>query len=171
MTVSIRVLLAHCQVHPLYLRTTDNANHTVYATSEQPADMRSSGAGERRRSHMQRRHSERGPGPLLLRSRPAGHPAVIGAIADYHPVFRIHYDKESQGGQPMSQTTPPSSRKRTANQVSSSGGNAVYGLGLIGALVYFWQQADSFGGYLLAILKALVWPALLVYEAFQRLHG
>ena len=70
----------------------------------------------------------------------------------------------------MSQTTPPPSRKHTANQVSS-GGNAVYGLGLIGALVYFWQQADSFGGYLLAILKALVWPAFLVYEAFQRLHG
>jgi hypothetical protein len=35
-------------------------------------------------------------------------------------------------------------------------GNAVYGLGLIGALVFFWQQADSFGEYLLAILKALV---------------
>ena len=69
----------------------------------------------------------------------------------------------------MSQNTP--SRKHAANQVSSSGGNAVYGLGLIGALVYFWQLADSFGGYLLAILKALVWPAFLVYEAFQRLHG
>jgi hypothetical protein len=71
----------------------------------------------------------------------------------------------------MSQTTPTSSRKRTATQASAGGGNAVYGLGLIGALVYFWQQADSFGGYLVAILKALVWPAFLVYEAFQRLHG
>ena len=71
----------------------------------------------------------------------------------------------------MPETTPTSSRKRTANQASAGGGNAVYGLGLIGALVYFWQQADSFGGYLLAILKALVWPAFLVYEAFQRLHG
>jgi hypothetical protein len=48
-------------------------------------------------------------------------------------------------------------------------GNAVYGLGLIGALVFFWQQADSFGQYLLAILKALVWPAFLVYEVFQGL--
>ena len=71
----------------------------------------------------------------------------------------------------MSETTPTPSRKRTANQASAGGGNAVYGLGLIGALVYFWQQADSFGGYLLAIVKALVWPAFLVYEAFQRLHG
>jgi hypothetical protein len=33
------------------------------------------------------------------------------------------------------------------------------------------QQADSFGQYLLAILKALVWPAFLVYEVFQGLLG
>ena len=70
----------------------------------------------------------------------------------------------------MSQTTPPSTRRRGATHASAGGGNAVYALGLIGALVYFWQQADSFGGYLLAILKALVWPAFLVYEAFQRLR-
>jgi hypothetical protein len=69
----------------------------------------------------------------------------------------------------MSQTTPPTTRQRGANQASAGGGNAVYALGLIGALVY-WQQANSFGGYLLAILKALVWPAFLVYEAFQRLR-
>ena len=55
------------------------------------------------------------------------------------------------------------------SQASAGGGNAVYGLGLIGALVFFWQQADSFGQYLLAILKALVWPAFLVYEVFQGL--
>jgi hypothetical protein len=36
--------------------------------------------------------------------------------------------------------------------------------------VFFWQQADSFGKYLLAILKALVWPVFLVYEVFQGLH-
>lgn len=61
--------------------------------------------------------------------------------------------------------------QRRASQASSGGGNAVYGLGLIGALVFFWQQADTFGQYLLAILKALVWPAFLVYEAFQGLLG
>ncbi len=70
----------------------------------------------------------------------------------------------------MSESTPTSRGRRTT-QTTAGGGNAVYGLGLIGALVYFWQQADSFGGYLLAILKALVWPAFLVYEAFQRLQG
>lgn len=61
--------------------------------------------------------------------------------------------------------------RRDGGQRDASRGNAVYMLGLVGALVYFWQQADSTGQYLLAILKSLVWPALLVYEAFQGLLG
>jgi hypothetical protein len=44
--------------------------------------------------------------------------------------------------------------------------SAVYGLGLIGALVYFIQQAANFGEGVLGVLKAIVWPAFLVYEAF-----
>jgi hypothetical protein len=45
--------------------------------------------------------------------------------------------------------------------------NAVYGLGMIGAAVYFISQATSFGMGVLGFLKALVWPAFLVYQAFQ----
>ena len=47
---------------------------------------------------------------------------------------------------------------------------AVYALGIIGAWVYFWQQADGFWGHVLAVLEGLVWPALLVYDAFSALH-
>jgi hypothetical protein len=50
-------------------------------------------------------------------------------------------------------------------------GGAVYGLGLIGALVWFWKQADGFGEHIVGVLKALVWPAFLVYDAFQALEG
>ena len=46
-------------------------------------------------------------------------------------------------------------------------GGAVYGLGLIGAAVWYWQQADGFGEHVVGLLKALVWPAFLVYEAFE----
>jgi hypothetical protein len=48
-------------------------------------------------------------------------------------------------------------------------GGAIYGLGLIGAFVWFWQQADDGEERLLGVLKAIVWPAFLVYEAFRAL--
>lgn len=50
-----------------------------------------------------------------------------------------------------------------------AGGGAVYGLGLIGALVYFLQHATTLGDGIFGILKAIVWPALLVYQALKGL--
>ncbi len=49
------------------------------------------------------------------------------------------------------------------------GGSAVYGLGMIGAAVYFISQAPTFWTGILGFLKALVWPAFLVYRAFETL--
>jgi hypothetical protein len=47
------------------------------------------------------------------------------------------------------------------------GGNAVYGLGFIGALIYFIGHSTSFWGGVLGILKAVIWPVLLVYKALS----
>lgn len=47
--------------------------------------------------------------------------------------------------------------------------NAVYGLGLIGAAIFFISHATSFWTGVLGFLKAIVWPAFLVYEAFKSL--
>jgi hypothetical protein len=52
-----------------------------------------------------------------------------------------------------------------------AGGGAVYGLGMIGALAYFLGSAESGRDYVLALAKAVVWPALLVYRAFKVLGG
>lgn len=46
---------------------------------------------------------------------------------------------------------------------------AVYGLGLIGAAVYYISVATGFWMGVLGVLKALVWPAFLVYEALKSL--
>ncbi len=54
--------------------------------------------------------------------------------------------------------------RRRAN---GSGGDVVYGLGLIGALVFYIQQAEGFWQGVLGILKAIVWPAFLVYELLK----
>jgi len=52
---------------------------------------------------------------------------------------------------------------------ADSGGamGAVYGLGVIGAAVYYIQAADGFWQGFVGFLKALVWPAFLVYEALR----
>ena len=47
------------------------------------------------------------------------------------------------------------------------GGNAVYGLGFVGALVYFIGHAATFSAGVVGFFKALVWPAFLVYYAFD----
>ncbi len=46
---------------------------------------------------------------------------------------------------------------------------AVYGLGLLGALVYYVQNTDGFNALALGVLKSLVWPAYLVYKALELL--
>ena len=52
----------------------------------------------------------------------------------------------------------------------AGGGNAVYGLGLIGTAVYFIGKAATFGAGVVGLLKAIVWPAFLVYEAFKLVY-
>jgi hypothetical protein len=56
-----------------------------------------------------------------------------------------------------------------SGSAGAAGGSAIYGIGIFGALVYFWQQADTFGGYLWAVVEGLFWPAFMVYQAFAAL--
>lgn len=45
----------------------------------------------------------------------------------------------------------------------------IYGLGLIGAWVYYLSQAGTFWMGVLGILKGIVWPAMLVFEMMKNL--
>ena len=45
------------------------------------------------------------------------------------------------------------------------------GPGLIGALIFYVQQADGFWSGVLGILKAIVWPAFVVYDLLKFLTG
>lgn len=57
--------------------------------------------------------------------------------------------------------------ERNINGAAPSG--AVYGLGLIGAAVYFISHATSFWMGVLGFLKAIIWPVFLIYGAFKHL--
>lgn len=54
---------------------------------------------------------------------------------------------------------------------SNATGGSVYGLGFIGAAVYYISNATGFWMGVLGFLKAIVWPALLVYEALRHFAG
>ena len=47
--------------------------------------------------------------------------------------------------------------------------SAIYGLGFIGAAIYYISIATSFWIGVLGFLKAIVWPVFLVYEALKYL--
>jgi hypothetical protein len=49
----------------------------------------------------------------------------------------------------------------------SGSASAVYGLGFIGAAIYFITTATTFWMGVVGFLKAIVWPAFLVYEALK----
>ena len=45
--------------------------------------------------------------------------------------------------------------------------SAVYGLGFLGALVYYIQHATNLGMGILGVLKAIIWPAIFVYKFLE----
>jgi len=53
------------------------------------------------------------------------------------------------------------------NRTYSNGADVVYGLGIVGAAVYFVSHAVGFWAVVVALLKAFVWPAFFTYEIFQ----
>lgn len=63
----------------------------------------------------------------------------------------------------------PWRRQRPPQGGPPAGGGAVYGLGMIGALVYFLGSAASGADYVLALPKAVFWPAILVYRLLKSL--
>lgn len=58
-------------------------------------------------------------------------------------------------------------KKGVKKMANNPGAGAVYGLGLIGAAVYYIQQATTFLEGVIGFLKALVWPAMLVYKLLE----
>ena len=65
---------------------------------------------------------------------------------------------------------PKQDQSRTKVIYKNAGSQPVYGLGFIGALIYYISQAPTFWAGVLGFLKAIVWPAMLVYEALKFLQ-
>jgi len=58
-------------------------------------------------------------------------------------------------------------KKKKVCDMNSNCGGCFYGLGFIGAAVYYISTATGFWMGVLGFLKAIVWPAFLVYELLK----
>lgn len=47
---------------------------------------------------------------------------------------------------------------------NNAGGGAIYGIGVIGALIYYLQHATSILDGIVGIIYAVFWPAVVVYN-------
>ena len=56
------------------------------------------------------------------------------------------------------------------SNAGAAGGGAIYCLGILGAWVYFWQEANRFWEYVWAIVQGILWPAFMVYDVFKALN-
>lgn len=52
---------------------------------------------------------------------------------------------------------------------NNAGTGAIYGIGVLGALVYFIQHASSLVDGIIGIILAFFWPGVLVYKALEML--
>jgi hypothetical protein len=51
------------------------------------------------------------------------------------------------------------------NNAGVSGG--IYGLGFLGALIYYFTHSATVLAYFLGFFKAIFWPAFLIYRLFE----
>ncbi len=58
-------------------------------------------------------------------------------------------------------------KERNIKNNNHATADKVYGLGVLGAIIYYIQHSDTFWMGVVGILKALVWPAFLVYHLLQ----
>lgn len=52
---------------------------------------------------------------------------------------------------------------------NNAGSGAIYGIGMLGALVYYLQHATSFVEGLIGIFKAVFWPGVILYKVLELL--
>jgi hypothetical protein len=94
---------------------------------------------------------------------------VRPGTAANHPKKEGDMSKMSSTPETLPGPATADRRSRASKGAPPPAGGAVYGLGMIGALVYFLGSAETGRDYALAIGRAVVWPALLVYRAFRAL--
>ena len=61
----------------------------------------------------------------------------------------------------------PTGKEKKQITVNNQSSSPVYGLGMIGAWIYYFSKAKTTEERVKAFFKAFVWPAILVIEALK----
>ena len=69
----------------------------------------------------------------------------------------------------MEQENKICNKKCCGRNRSTMSGDAVYFFGLVGSAVYYVQHSDTFMMGLIGILKAIIWPAMMIYKTLELL--
>ncbi len=64
------------------------------------------------------------------------------------------------------ETIPTVQEQHKPRVIRQGGGNPVYGIGMIGAWVYYFKRATTAQERVQAFFKGLAWPAFLVHDLF-----
>ena len=51
----------------------------------------------------------------------------------------------------------------------NASGGAIYGLGVIGSVIYFIQHSTTILAGIIGIIKAFFWPAVILYKVLELL--
>jgi len=70
-------------------------------------------------------------------------------------------------GVEMKAVLDPNDDKKVQMNIQGGSPDTVYGIGLIGAWVYYFRRATTFNEYAKAFFKGFAWPAILVYRLFE----
>jgi len=70
----------------------------------------------------------------------------------------------------MTTEQTPQEHKKPKVIYQRGASEAVYGLGFIGACVYYFGHAATIVVGVIGFFKALVWPAILVFQALKFLN-
>jgi hypothetical protein len=90
---------------------------------------------------------------------------ILGIINQ--PQFRI----EQTGEKMTTEITPTEENGEKVNvRVQGGSSGAVYGLGVIGACIYYMSRGTTTQEKVMGFLKALVWPVFLVKELLEFLE-
>lgn len=54
-------------------------------------------------------------------------------------------------------------------KINNHSSNAIYGLGVIGSAIYYIVHATSLSMGIIGIIKAIFWPAVIIYKVMEML--